>query len=67
MAYQSPTQQHRQSWFFAAQIDAVRRDQIVFGDEGQGWVQMPLETFIEHPKAIPFLVKLLKRYLAVSA
>ncbi|MEM8979012.1 MAG: NUDIX hydrolase [Pseudomonadota bacterium] len=67
MAYASPITPGAQSWFFAAQISPQQRADITFGDEGQGWTQMSLEDYILHPKAIPFLVTELKRYLSVSA
>ncbi|MEL6736528.1 MAG: NUDIX hydrolase [Pseudomonadota bacterium] len=66
MAYQSPTLEGAQSWFFAAQISPERRDNNIFGNEGQGWAQMSLDDYISHHKAIPFLVKELERYLATS-
>ena len=43
------------NWFFAATITHAEIDQIKFGDEGQHWCMMPIETYLSHPNAIPHL------------
>lgn len=38
--------------FFVAEIPPRLIDAIVFGDEGQYWEMMPVDTFIRHPNAV---------------
>ncbi|MBK1637222.1 NUDIX hydrolase [Rhodovulum adriaticum] len=57
-------QQGRAMWFFAARIAAQEVEQIVFGDEGQGWAVMRVADYLSHPKTIPPLQDRLRDYLA---
>lgn len=49
--YTTPTP----AWFFAAFVPAARADEIVLGDEGQGWSLMKPEAFIAAEDAVPHL------------
>lgn len=51
-------------WFFGAVLDGLNPRQIKFGNEGQGWELMPIETYLSHPKAIWHLQDGLQRFLA---
>jgi len=53
-------------WFFAAHLDAARVDDVVFGDEGQGWQLMPPAAYLADPLAIPHFQDRLRLYLASS-
>ncbi|WP_417207922.1 NUDIX domain-containing protein [Antarctobacter sp.] len=52
------------SWFFAAHLPASVVDDVVFGDEGEGWDVMPPETFVDAQDAIPHFRDILRDYLA---
>ncbi|MEL7280936.1 MAG: NUDIX hydrolase [Pseudomonadota bacterium] len=43
----------KRAWFFAAYLSAARADDIVFGNEGQGWWLMPPWEFVTAPDAVP--------------
>lgn len=45
----------KRAWFFAGHITHAEIASIRFGDEGQRWCMMPIETYLTHPKAIPDL------------
>lgn len=51
-------------WFFGAVLDGLNLHQIKFGNEGQRWALMPIETYLSHPKAISHLQDGLDRFLA---
>lgn len=50
------------SWFFAAHLGASIVDDVVFGDEGEGWQAMPPEGFIAARDAIPHFRDILRDY-----
>lgn len=50
-------------WFFAAHLAASRETDIVLGDEGQRWQLMEVETYLNHPRAIPHFADRLRIYL----
>jgi len=52
------------SWFFAAHVPAKRAEQIVLGDEGQGWALMSTEDFLAHDMVVPQFKPRLRDYLA---
>ncbi|MEP1962430.1 NUDIX hydrolase [Tateyamaria sp.] len=52
------------SWFFVAHVGPEVEDQIVLGDEGQGWMLMPVDTFIVHKTVVPQFKTRLGDYLA---
>jgi len=54
-AYENPDNPALPNWFFAAPLKAPEIEQIKFGDEGQHWQMMPIERYLNHPKAIPHL------------
>ncbi|WP_094020796.1 NUDIX domain-containing protein [Maliponia aquimaris] len=54
------------SWFFAAHLPESILDEVVFGDEGQGWDAMPPGDFIEARDAIPHFRDILRDYLAAQ-
>lgn len=43
----------RRMWFFGARLAEHRRDEVRFGDEGQGWAMMPPESYMRDAMAIP--------------
>lgn len=43
----------RATWFFVAQLREDTADQVAFGDEGQRWTLMTVNTFLDHPKGVP--------------
>ncbi len=51
--YQSRNQPDRINWFFVVQLDWSVRDQIVLGDEGQGWALMPPDEYLKRPNVVP--------------
>lgn len=51
-------------WFFAAHLPGARRGDVVFGDEGQGWLLMPPEEFAAHEEAVPHFRPRVRDYLA---
>lgn len=50
--------------FYLAEIAAEEVAAVRFGDEGQGWRMMAVETFLGHPQAVPFLQDRLRGALA---
>ena len=52
------------SWFFAAHLNAEVEEQIVLGDEGQGWMLMSVEEFMRHDTVVPQFKPRLADYLA---
>ncbi|MBB93315.1 MAG: DNA mismatch repair protein MutT [Rhodobacteraceae bacterium] len=50
-------------WFFVAHLPADTRDDIRFGDEGQGWTLMAPGAYLEHPLNIPHFADQLRIYL----
>lgn len=53
----------RTVWFFAAQLPAHHRDDIVLGDEGQRWDLMAPDRFLADPKVVPVFKPRLRDYL----
>jgi len=51
-------------WFFGALVDRLDPSQIKFGEEGQRWELMPVESYLTHPKAISHLQDGLRGFLA---
>ncbi|WP_386629434.1 NUDIX hydrolase [Sulfitobacter geojensis] len=51
-------------WFYVSHLPASGANDIVFGDEGQGWQLMEVAEFLRHPKAIPAFQDRLRVYLA---
>jgi len=41
------------SWFFLARAPRALADEIIFGDEGQGWALWSAERFLAHDMAVP--------------
>ncbi|MEP1354350.1 MAG: NUDIX hydrolase [Tateyamaria sp.] len=52
------------SWFFAAQVSGEIEDEIVLGDEGQGWALMSVESFLQNDMVVPQFKHRLDDYLA---
>ena len=48
-----PTSSGHRAWFFAAWAPEAMADQIVLGDEGQGWALWTPEQFLAHEKSVP--------------
>lgn len=51
------------AWFFAAHLPASAEANIVFGDEGQGWMLMLPEDFVAHDEAVPHFRLRVRDYL----
>lgn len=51
------------SWFFAAHLPMACAADIRLGDEGQGWMLIPPETFLHNAKSVPHFRKMLEFYL----
>ncbi len=51
-------------WYYAAHMPAAWEQDIVFGDEGEGWLMMTPEAYAAHPRAIPHFRDILMAYLA---
>lgn len=49
--FASPTTGGQAVWF-GARLPAAAADEIVFGDEGQGWLLMTPGAWLAHPRAI---------------
>jgi 8-oxo-dGTP diphosphatase len=41
------------NWFYVARLDAVAVDHVVLGDEGQRWMMMTPDTFLNTPNVVP--------------
>ena len=48
------------------QLRQEQFDNIIFGDEGQGYKLMPIEEFLKSKQAVPQLQGRLRDYLKVS-
>ncbi|WP_102226950.1 NUDIX hydrolase [Acidimangrovimonas sediminis] len=48
------------SVFFAARLANAEVATLRLGDEGQDWRLMPVDDFLDHPRAIPFLKQRLR-------
>ncbi len=59
--------QGRTAYFFAGQISQAEIDAIEFGDEGQYWKLMKIESYLVDPKSVPRHVQRLKHYLEAEA
>ncbi|MFU8881303.1 MAG: NUDIX hydrolase [Rhodobacterales bacterium] len=53
-------------WFFAAHLDAGCVDDVVFGNEGQGWQLMSPAAYLADPLAIPHFQDRLRLYMAMQ-
>ena len=51
------------AWFFAAHLPVASVRDVVFGNEGAGWMLMPPEGYMAHPDAIPHFCQRLQHYL----
>lgn len=56
----------KQSVFLVGKLTQEQFDQIVFGDEGQGYQLMNIEEFLSSSQVVPQLQERLKDYLKVS-
>jgi len=50
-------------WLFGGVLHDFDPAQIRFGNEGQGWELMPIETYLSHPKGIAHLQEGLRGFL----
>ncbi len=50
-------------WFFAAHLHETRVQDVVFGNEGQGWSLMTPAAYLADPLAIPHFQDRLRLYL----
>ena len=56
----------KQSVFMVGQLRQEQFDNIIFGDEGQGYQLMNVEEFLSSSQVVPQLQERLKDYLKVS-
>lgn len=52
----------KQALFFVGHLSPEQIGGIIFGDEGQNWLTMPVPDFLESEEAVPHLQFRLKRY-----
>ncbi len=52
------------NWFFVGKMPADTEKEIVFGDEGQGWKLVTLETFLEMKQKVPSFAERLQIWQA---
>ncbi|MFN7163224.1 MAG: NUDIX hydrolase [Hyphomonas sp.] len=64
--YQSPSPGGMDTYFCLANVGLDEIEQVAFGDEGQRWSMMPIDSFIRHPQAVPHLQARLAELLADS-
>lgn len=57
----------QRTWFFVGHVPENIIDDIVFGDEGQYWQMMGIETFVNHPQAVPNFKTRVGIYVAEQA
>lgn len=55
------------TWFFGAEWPDLDLDQIVFGNEGQGWEAMEVDVFLSRTDGISHLQERLAAFLAARA
>ena len=51
------------AWYFAAHLPAKAEAQVVFGNEGQGWMLMPPEASVTWSEAVPHFAQRVGDYL----
>lgn len=54
------------AFFFAAHLPAGAEADIVFGSEGQGWMLMAPQDYVDHAEAVPHFRLRVRDYLAAS-
>ncbi|MDY4337147.1 NUDIX hydrolase [Streptococcus sp. 21WXBC0057M1] len=64
--YPSVIFKDKQSVFMVGQLRQEQFDNIIFGDEGQGYKLMSIDEFLGSDKVVPQLQERLKDYLKVS-
>lgn len=52
-------------WFYVAQLPQEAADDVVFGNEGQGWTLMREARFLSHPRGVPAFQERLKVWVAL--
>ena len=65
--YPSANDPHRHGYFYIAHMPAGTEMAIVFGDEGQEWRLMDLETFLAFDRVVPAFAPRLRDWLATGA
>ena len=53
--------------FFVLEMPDFRTEDVVFGDEGQGWKLAPVAWFLEEERAVPMLKERLFTYFSEKA
>lgn len=53
----------RQSVFMAGQLSQEQFDNIIFGDEGQGYKLMSIDEFLSSDKVVPQLQERVRDYM----
>ena len=49
--------------FFVCRLSPDMLDDIIFGDEGQGWTTMPVTEFLASDQAVPHLQRQVRLFL----
>lgn len=62
-AYQGVINPQKTSIFMVGQISQEQINQIIFGDEGQGWKMMPLSDWLKDETVMPQLRERLGEYV----
>lgn len=62
-AYPNWRAEGEQALFFVGKLTLDQLENVVFGDEGQYWMTMPVGKFLESDVAVPHLQQRLKQYL----
>lgn len=55
------------AWYFAAHLPREAEQEVVFGDEGQGWMLMPPKEFATSDEAVPHFRDRVGEYLNMLA
>ncbi len=62
-AYPNWRGEGKQALFFVGHLTQQQLNNIVFGDEGQNWMMMPVGEFLNSSLAVPHLQLRLRQYL----
>ena len=54
------------AWFFAAHLPASREAAIALGTEGQGWMLLSPEDYVNHAEAVPHFRLRVRDYLSAK-
>lgn len=55
------------AWYFAAHLPATAEMDVVFGDEGQGWMLLSPQEYVASDEAVPHFAERVGMYLQMRA